>query len=85
VDQETVDRTGHLPTGKGLLGALIDDPHPIRLRWIADDPRSVGFPDGHPPMSSFWECPFESATRCSAICTSPNRQRASSPLTMRRW
>jgi GAF domain-containing protein len=58
VDQETVDRIGHLPTGKRLLGALIDDPHPIRLRWIADDPRSVGFPDGHPPMSSFLGVPI---------------------------
>ena len=58
VDQETVDRIGHLPTGKGLLGALIDDPHPIRLKRIADDPRSVGFPDGHPPMSSFLGVPI---------------------------
>ena len=58
VDQETVDRIGHLPTGKGLLGALIDDPHPIRLQRIADDPRSVGFPDGHPPMSSFLGVPI---------------------------
>jgi signal transduction histidine kinase len=58
MDQETVDRIGHLPTGKGLLGALIDVPRPIRLRTIADDVRSVGFPDGHPPMSSFLGVPI---------------------------
>jgi two-component system, NarL family, sensor histidine kinase DevS len=58
VDDDTVGRIGHLPTGKGLLGALIDDPHPIRLERIADDPRSVGFPDGHPPMSSFLGVPI---------------------------
>ena len=58
VDQETVDRIGHLPTGKGLLGALIDDPHPIRLQRIADDPRSVGFPGEHPPMTSFLGVPI---------------------------
>src|SRR5512133_2280961 len=58
VDQETVDRIGHLPTGKGLLGALIDDPRPIRLRWISDDPRSSGFPPGHPPMASFLGVPI---------------------------
>jgi GAF domain-containing protein len=58
MDEETVDRIGHLPTGKGLLGALIDVPRPIRLRRIADDVRSVGFPDGHPPMSSFLGVPI---------------------------
>jgi signal transduction histidine kinase len=53
MDEDAVARIGHLPEGKGLLGALIDDPQPIRLRRIADDPRSVGFPAGHPPMNSF--------------------------------
>jgi signal transduction histidine kinase len=52
-------RIGHLPQGKGLLGALIDDPRPIRLRRIADDPRSSGFPPGHPPMDSFLGVPIE--------------------------
>jgi signal transduction histidine kinase len=58
VDEETVDRIGHLPEGKGLLGALIDDPHPIRLAELADDPRSVGFPEGHPRMTSFLGVPI---------------------------
>jgi signal transduction histidine kinase len=53
IDDETVARIGPLPEGKGLLGALINDPRPIRLRNIADDPRSVGFPREHPPMTSF--------------------------------
>jgi len=57
VDADTVARIGHLPEGKGLLGALIDDPRPIRLRAMADDPRSVGFPDGHPPMTTFLGVP----------------------------
>jgi signal transduction histidine kinase len=55
---EAVERIGHLPEGKGLLGALIDDPRPIRLRRIADDARSVGFPPGHPPMDSFLGVPI---------------------------
>jgi signal transduction histidine kinase len=55
---ETVERIGHLPQGKGLLGALIDDPHPIRLDRIADDPRSSGFPPGHPPMDGFLGVPI---------------------------
>ncbi|MEV4624222.1 GAF domain-containing protein [Asanoa sp. NPDC049573] len=56
--EDAVDVIGHLPEGKGLLGALIDDPRPIRLRDIADDPRSVGFPAGHPPMHSFLGVPI---------------------------
>jgi hypothetical protein len=43
---------GHLPEGKGLLGALLADPAAIRLRRTADDARSAGFPPGHPPMDS---------------------------------
>jgi signal transduction histidine kinase len=56
---DAVGRIGHLPQGKGLLGALIDDPRPIRLRRIADDARSSGFPPGHPPMESFLGVPIE--------------------------
>ena len=57
LDEQTVARIGHLPEGKGLLGALIDDPRTIRLRSIEDDPRSVGFPPHHPPMTSFLGVP----------------------------
>lgn len=55
---DDVTRIGHLPEGHGLLGALIDDPRPIRLDSIADDPRSSGFPDGHPPMTAFLGVPI---------------------------
>jgi len=58
VDDETIARLGHLPEGKGLLGALIRDPRPIRLRHISDDPRSSGFPANHPPMDSFLGVPI---------------------------
>jgi signal transduction histidine kinase len=55
---DVAERIGHLPEGKGLLGALIEDPRAIRLRHIADDPRSTGFPPGHPPMNSFLGVPI---------------------------
>ncbi len=58
IDADTVARIGELPAGKGLLGALIDDPHPIRLDDLGDDPRSVGFPEHHPPMGSFLGVPI---------------------------
>ena len=58
LDDETVARIGRLPEGKGLLGALIDDPKPIRLDNISADYRSVGFPPGHPPMRTFLGVPI---------------------------
>jgi signal transduction histidine kinase len=58
IDEATARRIGDLPQGKGLLGALIYDPRPIRLRRMADDPRSTGFPANHPPMESFLGVPI---------------------------
>jgi signal transduction histidine kinase len=58
IDDETAERIGPLPAGKGLLGALIDDPRPIRLRAMSDDHRSTGFPPEHPPMTSFLGVPL---------------------------
>jgi hypothetical protein len=55
---EMVAAIGDLPQGNGLLGALIDDPRPIRLRHVTDDDRPSGFPAGHPPMSSFLGVPI---------------------------
>jgi len=55
---DLVTRIGHLPEGKGVLGALIEDPAPIRLPDIRDHPRSVGFPEGHPPMRGFLGVPI---------------------------
>jgi signal transduction histidine kinase len=55
---EEIEAIGHLPKGHGLLGALIDNPHSIRIPTIADHPLSVGFPEGHPPMDSFLGVPI---------------------------
>jgi two-component system, NarL family, sensor histidine kinase DevS len=49
---------GHLPTGKGILGLLINDPAPIRLHDVAEHPASFGFPPNHPPMRSFLGVPI---------------------------
>jgi signal transduction histidine kinase len=51
-------RIGDLPTGRGVLGLLIDEPKPVRLRDIAEHPRSFGFPPHHPPMRSFLGVPI---------------------------
>lgn len=55
---ELVTQIGHLPEGHGLLGALIENPHPIRIPRLSEDPRSVGFPLHHPPMGSFLGVPI---------------------------
>jgi signal transduction histidine kinase len=54
---EQVAIIGHLPRGHGLLGAVIDNPHPIRIPLIAAHELSVGFPPNHPPMTSFLGVP----------------------------
>ncbi|XAS75698.1 GAF domain-containing protein [Dermatophilaceae bacterium Sec6.4] len=58
IDERTAALIGPLPEGKGLLGALIEDPRPIRLRCLGDDLRSVGFPPHHPPMLAFLGVPI---------------------------
>jgi signal transduction histidine kinase len=50
---------GDLPVGHGILGVLIGEVKPLRLRAISDHPRSVGFPPNHPPMRSFLGAPVK--------------------------
>ena len=57
ISTEQREHIGHLPVGRGILGVLINDKHPIRLANIAEDPRSVGFPANHPPMRTFLGTP----------------------------
>lgn len=56
-DAETYASIGALPSGRGLLGRLIEHPEPLRLKRIADHPDSFGFPPHHPPMDSFLGVP----------------------------
>jgi signal transduction histidine kinase len=58
LDPQLATLIGDLPQGKGLLGALITDPRPIRLQHMSDDGRSAGFPAHHPPMESFIGVPI---------------------------
>ncbi len=57
IDEETRERIGPLPSGRGVLGHLIDEPKPIRLDNILQHPASVGFPPNHPPMRTFLGVP----------------------------
>jgi GAF domain-containing protein len=58
LDEAAIAGVDHWPEGRGLLGLLISDPHPVRLADIASHPQSSGFPAGHPPMTSFLGVPI---------------------------
>ena len=53
-----IDEMPHQPCGKGIIGALMKSKVPLRIANIADDPRRVGFPPGHPIMTSFLGVPI---------------------------
>lgn len=53
-----IKQVPHLPKGLGVLGAIVREKRPIRIPKISDDPRSVGFPEGHPYMTSFLGVPI---------------------------
>jgi two-component system, NarL family, sensor histidine kinase DevS len=56
--EEAVRRMPHPPRGLGLIGALMNTTEPIRTASIMDDPRSAGFPAGHPEMTSLLGVPI---------------------------
>jgi signal transduction histidine kinase len=58
VDESTHDAVGRLPEFTGILGVLLSDPKPVRLRDVGEHPLAQGFPPGHPEMSSFLGVPI---------------------------
>ena len=61
--EEQIKHIPHPPQGLGLIGALMDAEEPVRLREISDDPRSVGFPPGHPAMHALLGVPIRAGNR----------------------
>ena len=55
---EEVGDIDSLPEGLGLLGAVLDSPHPIRVADIHKDERSQGIPQGHPKVTNFLGVPI---------------------------
>jgi signal transduction histidine kinase len=58
IDEGTRRMIGNLPRGRGVLGELIREPAPLRLRDVEAHPHAYGFPPGHPPMHSFLGVPI---------------------------
>jgi two-component system, NarL family, sensor histidine kinase DevS len=57
VDPEARRLIGAAPSGRGVLGILIAQPRPLRLRDVGLHPLSYGVPPGHPEMSTFLGVP----------------------------
>ncbi|QKG27123.1 sensor histidine kinase [Actinomadura verrucosospora] len=58
VTGDEIAAIGHWPHGLGILGLLIKDPRPLRLRDLSEHAESFGFPSGHPPMRTFLGVPI---------------------------
>lgn len=63
LNAEQRERLGKLPTGHGILGLLIRDARPIRLRDLREHPDSAGVPAHHPSMRSFLGVPVQGRGR----------------------
>jgi signal transduction histidine kinase len=59
ISPEQIAAMPHQPEGRGLLGAIMRERHAMRLKNMTDDPRSVGFPEGHPEMRTFLGVPIK--------------------------
>ncbi|MGW4249731.1 sensor histidine kinase, partial [Nocardia sp. NPDC004722] len=59
IDERTRVLIGDLPHGCGVLGLLIEQPKPLRLKDLSNHPASIGFPEHHPPMHSFLGVPVK--------------------------
>lgn len=62
MDAATVRLIGELPKGRGLLGALSEVQHPIRLAALAEDTRSSGVPLEHPALGPFLGVPVRTGS-----------------------
>lgn len=58
MSEEEIQKMPYPPKGLGLLGALKDERKTLRIADIQGDPRSVGFPAGHPVMRTFLGVPI---------------------------
>jgi signal transduction histidine kinase len=60
IDETARQAIGPPPVGKGILGVLVREGKPLRLKNLTTDPRAHGFPSHHPAMHSFLGVPVVS-------------------------
>ena len=58
INPEQRDAIGPPPVGHGLLGVVLHEGQRLRLGDLTKHPRSVGFPENHPPMHSLLAVPI---------------------------
>ena len=58
LEPHEIARIDHWPKGEGVLGLLIKEPEPLRIKDVREHPESRGFPKGHPPMRTFLGVPI---------------------------
>lgn len=59
ISAEERERIGAPPRGRGLLGKIIRENRPIRIRDITTHPEAYGFPPHHPVMHSLLGVPVD--------------------------
>ncbi len=57
--REAVERAGHAPMGRGVLGVLLREGKPVRLRRLQEHQAYVGLPPQHPGIDSFLGVPVQ--------------------------
>lgn len=60
---EERERIGPIPEGHGLLGELVHTAEPLLVPDLRAHPKSVGFPENHPPMTTLLGTPILLGTR----------------------
>ena len=73
IDEAARDAIGELPSGKGLLGTMLERTEPLRIDNMSDHPASVGFPSGHPDITSFLGVPILYKRRAIGILYLTNK------------
>ena len=58
IDEAAREAISELPSGRGLLGLMMERAEPLRADNISKHPKSAGFPSGHPDMTSFLGVPI---------------------------
>lgn len=56
---DEISMIDHPPVGRGLIGAIIHEREVVLLDDMRQDPRSVGFPSGHPDMTRMLGVPVQ--------------------------
>jgi len=58
INPEDRAKIGRPPQGRGLINAVAQSEGPLRIDYIRKDPRSEGFPENHPQMTSLLGVPI---------------------------